>query len=104
MQIARTLDALGVRHMQAINGCQAWESLQRLAEQSAARGEPLVQSVQIVLTDVEMPEMDGYEVCRILKADPATAPIPIIFLTARAEAEDEAAGFALGAADYIHKP
>lgn len=58
----------------------------------------------LILLDVEMPEMDGYEVCRILKADPATAPIPIIFLTARAEAEDEAAGFALGAADYIHKP
>ena len=51
-----------------------------------------------------MPDMDGYEVCGRLKADPETASIPVVFLTARTEAEDEAKGFALGAVDYIHKP
>ena len=58
----------------------------------------------LILLDVTMPEMDGYEVCGRLKADPETASIPVVFLTARTEAEDEAKGFELGAVDYIHKP
>ncbi|MBE9610307.1 response regulator [Chitinilyticum piscinae] len=58
----------------------------------------------LVLLDVMMPEMDGYEVCRQMAADPALAHIPVIFLTARTEEEDEARGFSLGAVDYIHKP
>jgi putative two-component system response regulator len=58
----------------------------------------------IILLDVMMPEMDGYEVCRRLKADPKTAQIPIIFLTARTDVEDEKRGFELGAVDYITKP
>ncbi len=62
------------------------------------------QPPDIILLDVMMPEMDGYEVCRRLKANPATAEIPVIFLTAKDQTADEAEGFALGAADYIHKP
>ncbi|MBW7903472.1 MAG: two-component system response regulator [Rhodocyclaceae bacterium] len=58
----------------------------------------------LILLDVMMPGMDGHEVCRRLKADPATCEIPVIFLTARSAAEDEAAGLALGAVDYITKP
>ena len=58
----------------------------------------------LILLDVTMPEMDGYEVCARLKADPETASIPVVFLTARTEAEDEAKGFELGSVDYIHKP
>ncbi|GEO83008.1 hybrid sensor histidine kinase/response regulator [Pararhodospirillum oryzae] len=58
----------------------------------------------LILLDVMMPGMDGYEVCRRLKANPDTAALPVIFLTAKAEAQDEALGFALGCADYIHKP
>lgn len=59
---------------------------------------------ELILLDVMMPEMDGHEVCRRLKADPATRDIPVIFVTARAEVEDEALGFELGAVDYITKP
>ena len=51
-----------------------------------------------------MPEMDGYEVCSRLKSDPGTCDIPIIFLTSKTDAEDEARGLELGAIDYIHKP
>jgi len=58
----------------------------------------------LILLDVMMPGIDGHEVCRRLKADPATREIPVIFLTARAELEDEEIGFALGAVDYISKP
>ncbi len=66
-----------------------------------ARTEP---RPDIILLDVMMPGIDGYEVCRQLKADPITAPIPVIFITAKSEAEDEQLGFAIGAVDYIKKP
>lgn len=62
------------------------------------------QPPDLVLLDIMMPEMDGYEVCERLKANPATAGIPVIFLTAKDQDTDEAKGFALGAADYIQKP
>lgn len=58
----------------------------------------------LVLLDVMMPEMDGYEVCGILKAVPETRDIPVIFLTGKTEADDETKGFEVGAVDYIHKP
>lgn len=62
------------------------------------------QAPDLVLLDIMMPDMDGYEVCRQLKADPQTADIPVIFLTGKTETQDEQMGFALGAADYIAKP
>jgi serine phosphatase RsbU (regulator of sigma subunit) len=58
----------------------------------------------LVLLDVMMPEMDGYEVCKQLKADLETQDIPVIFLTGQTETEDETRGFEVGAVDYIHKP
>ena len=58
----------------------------------------------LILLDITMPGMDGYEVCRRLKANPATSSIPVIFLTAKTEDEDERLGFDVGAVDYVHKP
>jgi putative two-component system response regulator len=58
----------------------------------------------LILLDIMMPEMDGYEVCRRLKADPATREIPVIFLTAKTGVDDEKLGLELGAVDYITKP
>ncbi|MCX7149869.1 MAG: response regulator [Rhodocyclales bacterium] len=58
----------------------------------------------LILLDIMMPGMDGYEVCERLKHDPKTAGIPVIFLTAKAEATDEKKGLELGAVDYITKP
>lgn len=58
----------------------------------------------LVLLDVMMPEMDGYEVCRRLKAEEKTRDIPVVFLTAKSEVADETLGFSLGAVDYITKP
>jgi putative two-component system response regulator len=58
----------------------------------------------LILLDIMMPDMDGFEVCRQLKANPKTRDIPIIFLTARVEVADEQAGLELGAVDYITKP
>jgi sigma-B regulation protein RsbU (phosphoserine phosphatase) len=58
----------------------------------------------LILLDIMMPEMDGYEVCRRLKSEESTQNIPVIFVTAKSEVEDETLGFELGAVDYITKP
>jgi putative two-component system response regulator len=74
---------------------------------SGARALKIAQSEtppDLILLDIMMPEIDGYEVCRRLKADNKTRDIPIIFLTAKTEVIDETLGFELGASDYITKP
>ncbi|WP_428355415.1 HD domain-containing phosphohydrolase [Methyloprofundus sp.] len=58
----------------------------------------------LILLDIMMPEMDGYEVCKRLKTNYATAKIPVIFVTAKDETADESLGFDIGAVDYITKP
>ncbi|SBS28693.1 Cyclic di-GMP phosphodiesterase response regulator RpfG [Marinomonas aquimarina] len=58
----------------------------------------------LILLDIMMPGMDGYEVCERLKADPRTKDIPVVFLTAKVAVEDETRGLAMGAVDYITKP
>ena len=58
----------------------------------------------LILLDIMMPEVDGYEVCRQLKADPATAEIPVIFLSALTDTKDKVHGLEIGAVDYVTKP
>ena len=77
------------------------------AANSGARALKIVESGKVpdlILLDVMMPDMDGFEVCRRLKVNPASADVPVIFLTAMSEATDVTQGFALGAADYVTKP
>jgi CheY-like chemotaxis protein len=76
---------------------------------AATSGEKALQIVgkappDLILLDVMMPEMDGYEVCRRLKADPSTAGIPVLFVTGHADDEEQAKGMALGAVAYVTKP
>lgn len=66
-----------------------------------AEGEP---APDLILLDIMMPEMDGYTVCERLKANPRTREIPVIFLTAKTQPEDETRGFQAGAVDYVTKP
>ncbi len=76
----------------AIDGAKALDVLARRPD------------VELILLDIMMPGMDGYEVCRQLKQNPATARIPVIFLTALSATEDEKRGFEAGAVDFINKP
>ncbi len=69
-----------------------------------ALGLAVAKKPDLILLDVQMPEMDGFEVCKKLKDNPLTKDIPVIFLTARTETEDIMKGFNLGAIDYITKP
>lgn len=72
---------------------------QKALEQAAAENRP-----DLILLDIMMPDMDGYEICRRLKADQRTHDIPVIFITALDAVEDETAGFEVGGVDYITKP
>ncbi|MEW6077175.1 MAG: two-component system response regulator [Thermodesulfobacteriota bacterium] len=76
----------------AINGAEALEIVRGPARPD------------LILLDIMMPEMDGYEVCRRLKDDPETREIPILFVTAMGDVEDETRGLELGGVDYITKP
>lgn len=60
--------------------------------------------VDLILLDIMMPEMDGIETCRQLKADPSSAAIPVVFLTAKSQQEDESLGRSVGAVDFLRKP
>ena len=76
----------------ATNGSQALQIAQHTPD------------IGLILLDIIMPGMDGYEVCRHLKASRVTERIPVVFVSARADIDDEALGFAVGAVDYITKP
>lgn len=83
------------------------DSYQVKSANSGKRGLQIAQSEpapDLILLDIMMPEMDGYEVCIALKQNPKTRDIPVIFLTAMSEIENEERGFALGAVDYVTKP
>ncbi len=89
--LAATLKAAGYQISVATNGRQALDAVGRVHP-------------DLILLDVMMPEMDGFETCRRLKGSDATRDIPVIFLTARTETEDIVRGFELGAVDYVPKP
>ncbi|MBC7779915.1 MAG: chemotaxis protein CheV [Proteobacteria bacterium] len=102
-QIERTLDALGLRHLHALNGRQAWDDLQRLADQSAARGEAFNQHVHLVLTDVEMPEMDGYMLTKHIKSDPRFKGIPVLMHSSLSGESNHQLGLSVGVDGYVAK-
>ena len=70
----------------------------------SALADVAAEAPDLILLDIMMPGMNGYQVCKILKRDPVTRDIPVIFVTALADPEDEKKGLALGAVDYITKP
>jgi DNA-binding response OmpR family regulator len=77
-----------------------------LAAESGEEGleKARAQDPDLIILDIRMPGLDGYEVAQRLRSDPATADVPILMLTARAELEDRMTGFEVGADDYLIKP
>src|SRR5687768_7017368 len=77
-----------------------------LVAQQGESGLQIAQRAQpdLILLDVQLPGMDGFAICRRLKADPSTAEIPVLFMTVRIEAVDKLEGFQAGAVDYVTKP
>jgi len=86
-------------HLRA-NGCQ----VQTATNASSSIGLARSMLPDLVILDIMMPELNGTQICRILRADPKLKNVPIIFLTARAEESDRIAGFEVGCDDYVCKP
>lgn len=102
-QIARTLEALGVQGIEAINGRQAWEELQKIASQAEASGRPVSDYIQAILTDVEMPEMDGYVLTKQIKSDPRFAGIPVLMHSSLSSEANRNIGLSVGVDEYVPK-
>ncbi|BBE50199.1 Chemotaxis protein CheV [Ferriphaselus amnicola] len=102
-QIERTLDAMQVRHISAVNGRQAWQELQRMADYADASHTPLREMIQLILTDVEMPEMDGYMLTRKIKEDKRFIGIPVLMHSSLSSMSNQQLGKAVGVDEYVPK-
>jgi two-component system chemotaxis response regulator CheV len=102
-QIARTLDAMQVKYISAINGRQAWIELAKMADYAEASHIPLKDMVQVILTDVEMPEMDGYMLTRKIKADKRFTGIPVLMHSSLSSSSNQQLGKTVGVDEYVPK-
>ncbi len=102
-QIQRTLDALGIKHVSAVNGRVAWDELQKIATYSVNSGRQVKDDVQVILTDVEMPEMDGYILTKHVKSDPRFAGIPVIMHSSLTGMSNNQLGRSVGVDEYVSK-
>ncbi|MBI5784013.1 MAG: chemotaxis protein CheV [Rhodocyclales bacterium] len=102
-QIERTLNALGIKAIPAVNGRVAWDELRRLADHAEASGKKVKDMLQLVLTDVEMPEMDGYILTKNIKSDPRFAGIPVIMHSSLSSTSNRQLGKSVGIDEYVSK-
>jgi len=102
-QIERTLNAMNIKYAQAINGLRAWEELQRMAMQADLAGHKLCDILHLVLTDVEMPEMDGYMLTKMIKSDARFQGIPVLMHSSLSGASNQKLGESVGVDAYVSK-
>lgn len=102
-QIVRTLNHIGVKHLSASNGAEAWAKIKDLADRADATGHKVSDYIQVILTDVEMPEMDGYVLTKNIKQDPRMANIPVIMHSSLSADANQELGKGVGADAYVPK-
>lgn len=102
-QIEKTLNAMGVRFVMSINGKKAWEELEKAAAFAAAHNQSVSSLVTMVLTDIEMPEMDGYILTKKIKSDPRFAGIPVVMHSSLSGMSNQALGKSVGVDEYVSK-
>jgi len=102
-QIEKTLAALNVNYIFATNGKEAWEELQKIANRAEVLGQKVTDILQLVLTDVEMPEMDGYVLTRNIKSDPRFAGIPVLMHSSLSSDANQQLGRSVGVDEYVPK-
>lgn len=102
-QIKRTLERMGVKHISAHNGAEAWQKLNEIAERAEATGCPITDEIRLILTDVEMPEMDGYVLTRKIKDDPRFCDIPVVMHSSLTTEANQTLGRGVGADAYVPK-
>jgi two-component system chemotaxis response regulator CheV len=102
-QIQRTLDAMGVRSVSAINGREAWMELEKMANYAQSIGKKASDLISLVLTDVEMPEMDGYILTKNIKSDPRFLGVPVIMHSSLSGMSNQQLGKSVGVDEYVAK-
>ncbi|MCE1172282.1 chemotaxis protein [Azovibrio restrictus] len=102
-QIERTLEAMGVKYVAANNGRQMWEELEKMAGYAKAMGKSPADLVSLVLTDIEMPEMDGYILTKKLKNDARFASVPVIMHSSLSGMSNQKLGLSVGVDEYVPK-
>ena len=102
-QIEMTLNAMGIHYLQTINGKRAWDELLRIAQAADIQSKPVKDFVQLILTDVEMPEMDGYMLTKMIKSDPRFAGIPVIMHSSLSGMSNQKLGQSVGVDGYVAK-
>lgn len=102
-QIVSTLEAMGVSHLSAVNGRQAWDELRKIADYADASGTQVKDMVQLILTDVEMPEMDGYMLTKRIKEDKRFVGIPVLMHSSLSSTSNQQLGKAVGVDEYVPK-
>ncbi|MFT7234614.1 MAG: two-component system chemotaxis response regulator CheV [Methylophagaceae bacterium] len=102
-QITQTLDHMGVKYIQNVNGASAWATLDKMATRCEEAGTNIHDEIQLVLTDVEMPEMDGYVLTQKIKADPRMKALPVIMHSSLTAIANQNMGKNVGADAYVPK-
>ena len=102
-QIERTLGAMGVQYVAAINGLDAWLELEKMAAYAQASGQAVSELISLVLTDIEMPEMDGYILTKRIKSDPRFAGVPVIMHSSLSGMSNQQLGKSVGVDEYVPK-
>lgn len=102
-KIAEVLDKMGVKHIQANNGHEAWERLKAMADIAQNTGANLHDQIQVILTDAEMPEMDGYVLTQRIKADHRFNGIPVVMHSSLSSDANRAMGRSVGVDHYVSK-
>ena len=102
-QIRKALERLGMSYIMTQTGGEAWTKLQALADQATAEGKERVDQIQCILSDIEMPEMDGFTLTKHIRADPRLAHLPVMLHSSLTGACNMEKGKAVGATDYITK-
>ena len=101
--LKKALTALGMTYVQAITGKEAWDKLQELADQAAMAGKPAVDQIVAILSDIEMPDMDGFTLTKHIRHDSRLAHLPVILHSSLTGNCNVDKGKAVGATDYITK-
>jgi len=102
-KISELIDKMGVKHMQANNGREAWERLQGLADATEHSGMGLHDQIQVILVDAEMPEMDGYVLTQHIKADKRFDGIPVVMHSSLSSEANRDMGKRVGVDYYVPK-
>ena len=97
------LKALGVKYIMTKTGKEAWEKLQALSDEAQAQGKKVTDKVAVIVTDLEMPEMDGFTLTRLVKQDPRFKTIPVVIHSSLTGTTNENHVKAVGADAYVAK-